>query len=47
MIIGNSYCKIKAMKDDRKNHLKLAYPSYAVEIVNNIVEIKWLFKYYI
>ncbi|KAL4465303.1 hypothetical protein ABPG74_002017 [Tetrahymena malaccensis] len=32
IIIGNNYCKVRSIKDDKKNILKQAYPSYAVEI---------------
>ncbi|EAR93237.2 translation initiation factor IF-2 (macronuclear) [Tetrahymena thermophila SB210] len=32
IIIGNNYCKVRSIKDDKKNMLKQAFPSYAVEI---------------
>ena len=33
MVIGDQYIKVKSLKDDRGNHLKEAFPSYAVQIV--------------
>ncbi|EGR30821.1 initiation factor if-2, putative [Ichthyophthirius multifiliis] len=32
VIIGNQYCRIRSIKDDKNNNLKHAYPSFGVEI---------------